>query len=62
MKCIDEVDTTIFGNYNSDKASNMMIVFDRCDRTLRTCKSETMIDAWLEFNYIVALEHTKRFI
>ena len=31
MKCLDEEGTEIFGNYNTDKASNLMIVFEKCD-------------------------------
>ena len=31
MKCLDEEGTEIFGSYNTDKASNLMIVFETCD-------------------------------
>ena len=32
MKCLDETGTEIFGSYNTDKASNIMIVFETCDK------------------------------
>ena len=30
MKCIDTNDVKIQGSYNTDKASNLMVVFERC--------------------------------
>ena len=63
MKCIDEKQSTeIFGSYNTDKASNLMIVFEKCDNTERTCASDEIIDEWLEFKYIVILENEKLFV
>ena len=31
MKCLDDESTRIFGSYNTDKASNLMVVFEKCD-------------------------------
>ena len=62
MKCVDEgAETEIFGSYNTDRASNLMIVFERCNTSLRTCKADDVIEKWLEFNYLVLLENKKVF-
>ena len=48
MKCIDAQDVVIQGSHNSDKASNLMVVFERCKGGTRAgCKSESDIDDWL---------------
>ena len=48
MKCIDVDDVMIQGSYNSDKASNLMVVFERCKGGTRAgCQSESKIDEWL---------------
>ena len=48
MKCLDTNSTEIFGSYNTDKASNFMIVFEKCKaEDGRTCKSESKIEHWL---------------
>ena len=63
MKCIDkEASIEIFGSYKTDKSSNLMIVFEKCDPALRsTCKDETEIQEWLLFKYIVTLENERKF-
>ena len=49
MKCLkDSNSTEIFGSYNTDKASNFMVVFEKCDKEKRKCKSEKKIQKWLE--------------
>ena len=57
MKCVDQDSTNIFGSYNTDKASNLMIVFEKCNKTETVCKDDEIIDEWLEFKYIVTLEN-----
>ena len=39
-----------------------MIVFEKCNREKRVCKDEAVIDEWLKFKYLVALENEKRFV
>ena len=44
-----------------------MVVFDRCDSEKRAkiglkCKSETEIDEWLRFKYIIVRENTRQFV
>ena len=63
MKCIDEKQQTdIFGSYNTDKASNLMIVFERCNKKINDCKEDKDIDDWLKYKYIVSLENEKTFV
>ena len=65
MKCIDEQDQdyAIQGSYNTDKASNLMVVFERCDKLGPIpCQSDQAISEWLEYKYIVTLENEKRFV
>ena len=53
----------MFGSYNTDKASNLMIVFEKCDKTQgKKCKSNKKINEWLQFKYLVILENEKRFV
>ena len=52
----------MFGSYNTDKASNLMIVFEKCNKKKnKKCKSDKAIKNWLEFKYLVVLENEKRF-
>ena len=51
----------LLGSYNTDKASNFMIVFEKCNKKIRKCKSERAIKRWLEFKYFIVLNNEKRF-
>ena len=64
MKCLEQGQFEIIGNYNTDKAKNIMIVFEKCNSTAlgRPCKSDTEINEWLKFKYIVALENERFFV
>lgn len=65
MKCVDELQgTEIFGSYNTEKASNLMIVFEKCNNNTATvqCKSSEEINEWLQFKYLLVLENEKRFV
>ena len=39
-----------------------MIVFEKCDKTERTCASDAVINEWLEFKYILILDNEKLFV
>ena len=39
-----------------------MVVFEKCDRTVRTCKTDTDIKKWMESKYIIHAENIKVFI
>lgn len=61
MQCIkNEEDLKIWGNYDAGAASNLMIVFEKCDSSEAAkekieCASEPDIDAWIEGRYIITL-------
>ncbi len=63
MKCIDEP-YQIWGDYNSDIAQNLMVVFERCDTKAEgnNCKTNNEIDEWLLGKYIFTLENEKTFV
>ena len=54
----------MYGNYETETTANLMITFEKCDRTVpgNTCKSDKEIDEWLSFKYIITAENSKRFI
>ena len=52
MKCIDE-EFEIKGNYDTDSASNLLIVFEKCDSSQRKCKTDTEIEQFLKWKYIL---------
>ena len=54
-------DIQITGSYETEHGGNLMIVFERCDPEKTTCKSETEIDEWLQYRWIVVLENRKEF-
>ena len=56
LHCIDE-SYDIFGDFNSDYASNLAVIFKRCDPTERKCKSDEEISEWLDKKYIMVLEN-----
>ena len=64
MKCLEEGQFDITGNYNTDKANNIMIVFEKCNSEIlgRSCKTDIEIDEWLKFKYIVVLENERFFV
>ena len=57
MKCVDGEYLEIFGNYDSDRTSNLMVVFEKCNNKTHTCKNDTEIEAWMKSKYIVTLEN-----
>ena len=64
MKCIDDDQFDIIGNYNTDRAQNFMIVFEKCNSEVlgRACKDDKDINEWLKFKYIIALENERFFV
>ena len=39
-----------------------MVVFEKCNRTVTTCKDDTAIHDWMDEKYIIHVENVKRFI
>ena len=67
MRCIKNLDELImWGDYDTNKASNLMVVFEKCDIKKRgpgqKCKTEAEIEEWMAFKYIVTLENESKFI
>ena len=53
----------MYGNYDSSRTSNLVIVFEKCDpRTSSVpCKSEEEIEDWMYFKYLVVFSNQKKF-
>ena len=64
LRCIDTDDFEVSGNFNSDSASNLMVVFELCDASLRTdCnKDPVAIAKYVEQAYMVILENESLFV
>ena len=61
FRCTDE-DISVIGDYNSDKARQFVIQFEKCDnKTRSTCKSEEEIVKFLMEKYILILQNNLRF-
>ena len=58
--CIDN-DYAIKGDFNSYQAANLMVVFEVCDRTKRTCKSDVQIQNDLEGSYILLIDNQETY-
>ena len=39
-----------------------MVVFEKCDSKVRTCKDEKTINEWLKYKYILTYTNNKHFI
>ena len=67
MRCIKNLnEIKMWGDYDTDKASSLMIVFEKCDISKlapgQRCKTEAEIEKWMAFKYIVILENESKFI
>ena len=61
LKCVQEP-YGLMGNFDTAVGGNLLAVFEKCDRTKRTCKSEAEIEAWMAGKYIFTLENQKKFV
>ena len=52
----------MYGHYDAVQAQNLMIVFEGCNSTERTCKNETEVKEWLKFRYIAMIQNRRSFI
>ena len=54
----------IFGNFNTEKASNLMIVFERCDIRVEEneCAGDDDFKDWIEQKYIFSLINERKFV
>ena len=58
--CVNEP-YELYGNFNSKGASNLMVVFERCDPGQRICKSDEEINEWMSFKYLVVIDNEQKF-
>lgn len=61
MKCIDE-DYELYGEFETNVAHNLMVVFERCDPEQRTCADDAVIDEWMQFKYILTVENEENYL
>lgn len=61
MKCIDE-DYSLYGDFNTNVASTLMIVFEKCDPANTICADEKVINEWMEFKYIILAENEENYL
>ena len=61
LKCV-RAPYGIVGNFDTATAGALMAIFEKCDRTKRTCKSEAEIEAWMVSKYIFTMENQKKFV
>lgn len=65
FKCLDHPEQlNLSGNYQSSDASNLMVVFDKCNNATSavTCKSEAEINEFMQFKYWAAMWNTVTFV
>ena len=61
LRCI-ESPYGVKGDFNSNAADNLMVTFERCDRTVKTtCKDESVIEEALAFSYILMVENKESY-
>ena len=60
MKCIED-EFEVLGDFNTAATKNLMIVYELCDSSKRTCKSEAEIGRMLAYSYILIIENEERF-
>ena len=65
LRCIKDRDKLVlWGNYQTTEASNVMVVFEKCDpaKSQIPCKSKTEIDDWMFSKYFLVLINEKKFV
>ena len=59
FKCLDNPEEHLLmkGNYDTEMAANLMIVFDICNDATSSvkCKPQEEIDEFLKFKYLIGL-------
>jgi len=60
LQCIID-DYSISGDFNSNSASNLMVVFELCDSSVRFCKSKEDIDKALTQSYLLMIENSETY-
>ena len=60
LRCID-VPYGVKGDFNSNAADNLMVTYELCDRSKRTCKAESVIEEALKYSYILMVENRESY-
>ena len=58
MKCIEDP-YEIYGDYDADMTSNLMVVLEKCNPEKRECKTDEEITEYLKFSYIIVLHNNQ---
>ena len=61
MKCIDEP-YKIYGDFNTNIASSLVVVLERCDPAKRKCASEATVKEWFKFKYLIVADNEQNYI
>ena len=63
MQCLTD-SYEISGDFTSNKANNLMIVFEKCDNSKfqNNCKDKDEILAWMNGKYLIVLENNIKFV
>ena len=59
LKCVDlEASYNLLGNFNTELASNLMVVFERCDTKVpgNNCAGDAEFKDWLASKYLITLK------
>ena len=65
MQCFSsQVQHSLYGNYDSYEARNIVVVFEKCDplKTTVKCKTDDEINAWMLQKYLIVYVNQERFI
>ena len=52
----------MYGNYDTQKGSNLMVVFEQCNKDKQKCKDDDVIREWKAGKYIILYQNFERFI
>ena len=57
----NQEDLKLQGHFNASKAANLMLVFEKCDKSWskEECQSDSKIEEWMKFKYIAVLQNQK---
>ena len=64
LRClVDKEDLHLYGNFDTNAADNLMVVFETCDPQklgfAQRCKSDEEIRTWMQEKFILVLTNQK---
>ena len=60
MHCIDQ-EYGVSGHYDSDVATNLMVVYEVCNPKKRKCKDPKIIEEAITASYILLIDNEQRY-